>query len=230
MKVRWKTRKTMKYLANTVGRILRNKFSSMKTCAKILLDRMPLTACPALILILVFQAFLLMSCSSKTLRPYSHTDITINQLGKIAVLPLQNLTVDNFAAKKIEGLLIMDFLARGIDVIEPGEVMSVLRQYKAQPINEMPVADLQKIGEMIHADAVIIGSVGTFAINKGMSVAYPEVSVHFIMIDILSGNIVWSAWHTSGGPDFWTRHFGAEGATLDEIAREVVKDSVDTLF
>jgi hypothetical protein len=193
-------------------------------------NRRLMTKKSVIILFLIFQAILIMSCSGKTLRPFLHTDITINQLRKIAVLPLQNLTTDKFAAKKIEGLLIMDFLARGIDVIEPGEVMFALRESKAQSIDRMPVAGLQNIGEMISADAVIIGSVGTFAINKGISVAYPEVSVHFIMIDILSGSIVWSAWHTSGGPDFWSRHFGAEGATLDEIAREVVKDTVDTLF
>ena len=196
----------------------------------ILLKRKRITVTPALIFILVFQAILIISCSSKTLKPYSHRDITINQFTKIAVMPLQNLTTDKFATQKIESLLIMDFLARGIDVIEPGEVMSALRQSKAQSIDTMPVEALQEIGKMINADAVIVGSVGTFAINKGISVAYPEVSVNFIMIDMQSGSIIWSAWHTSGGPDFWTRHFGAEGDTLDEIAREVVKDTVDTLY
>jgi hypothetical protein len=202
----------------------------MQGLMKILFKRKPIIVTPAFIFILIFQVILMMSCSSKTLRPSSHKDISVNQLTKIAVMPLQNLTTDKFATQKIESLLIMDFLARGIDVIEPGEVMSALRQSKAQSIDEMPVAALQNIGTMIHADAVIIGSVSTFALNKGISVVSPEVSVHFIMIDIVSGNIVWSAWHTSGGPDFWTRHFGAEGATLDEIAREVVKDTVDTLY
>jgi hypothetical protein len=202
----------------------------MQGLMKILFKRKPIIVTPAFIFILIFQVILMMSCSSKTLRPSSHKDISVNQLTKIAVMPLQNLTTDKFATQKIESLLIMDFLARGIDVIEPGEVMSALRQSKAQSIDDMPVAALQNIGTMIHADAVIIGSVSTFAFNKGISVVSPEVSVHFIMIDIVSGNIVWSAWHTSGGPDFWTRHFGAEGATLDEIAREVVKDTVDTLY
>jgi hypothetical protein len=202
----------------------------MQGLMKILFKRKPIIVTPAFIFILIFQVILMMSCSSKPLRPSSHKDISVNQLTKIAVMPLQNLTTDKFATQKIESLLIMDFLARGIDVIEPGEVMSALRQSKAQSIDDMPVADLQNIGTMIHADAVIIGSVSTFALNKGISVVSPEVSVHFIMIDIVSGNIVWSAWHTSGGPDFWTRHFGAEGATLDEIAREVVKDTVDTLY
>ena len=183
-------------------------------------------------LVLVVQAILIMSCAGRDLKPYVHTDtdITLDQIDKIAVFPLQNLSTDKFAAKKIEGLLIMDFLARGINVIEPGEVMSALRQSNAQSIDAMTVADLQNIGNMINADAVIIGSVGTFAMNKGISVAYPEVSVHFIMIDIQSGSTVWSVWHTSGGPNFWTRHFGSEGATLDEIAREVVEDAVDTLY
>jgi len=199
---------------------------------KILFHKKPLTDNPALMLVLVVQAILIMSCAGRDLKPYVHTDtdITLDQIDKIAVFPLQNLSTDKFAAKKIEGLLIMDFLARGINVIEPGEVMSALRQSNAQSIDAMTVADLQNIGNMINADAVIIGSVGTFAMNKGISVAYPEVSVHFIMIDIQSGSTVWSVWHTSGGPNFWTRHFGSEGATLDEIAREVVEDAVDTLY
>jgi hypothetical protein len=54
--------------------------------------------------------------------------------------------------------------------------------------------------------------------------------MYLMMIDIRSGNIAWSAWHTSGGPSFWTRHFGAEGATLNEISRKVIKDAVNTLF
>jgi len=183
---------------------------------------------------LIFVLAILVSsttgCSSGKLKSYVGANIPLAQNGKIAVLPLQNLTADKFAAKKIEGLLIMDFLARGIDVIEPGEVMSALRQSNFHSVDELPVEELQNIGRMIHADVVIIGSVGTFAINKGIAVSYPEVSVHLIMIDIASGKIVWSAWHTSGGPDFWTRHFGAEGSTLDEVAREVIREAVDTLF
>jgi hypothetical protein len=35
---------------------------------------------------------------------------------------------------------------------------------------------------------------------------------------------------TSGGPSFWTRHFGAEGASLSDTANTVVKEAIDTLF
>lgn len=181
-------------------------------------------------LVLVLQVLLVMSCSGRAVKPYLNADMKISEIRKIGVLPLQNLTEDNFATQKIEGLLIMEFLSRGFDVIEPGEVMSALRQSRVQSVRKMPLDEIQGIGRMINADAVIIGSVGTFAMNKGISVTYPEVSVHLMMIEIRSGSVVWSAWHTSGGPDFWTRHFGAEGATLDEIARDVVHDMVDTLF
>jgi hypothetical protein len=184
----------------------------------------------SMVFLLVCLIMLIISCAQSNLKQYIHPETDISEFSKIAVLPLENLTSNKFADEKIGSLLIIDFLSRGIDVIEPGEVMTALREMKAIALNTIPVTDIQKIGKRINADAVVIGSVGTFAINKGISVSYPEVSLYLIMIDIRSGNIAWSAWHTSGGPSFWTRHFGAEGATLDEISKKVIKDTVATLF
>ena len=183
-----------------------------------------------LIIICACLTMLSFGCTHSSLKKYTRPQIDFTKYNKIAVFPLENLTANEFSDEKIESLLIIDLLSRGIDVIELGEVSSALRKSKVRSVRAIPVADVQKIGKSIKADAVIIGSVGTFAINKGISVSYPEVSMHLMLIDITSGDIVWSVWHTSGGPDFWTRHFGAEGATLDEVAKTVVKDAVDTLF
>jgi hypothetical protein len=51
-----------------------------------------------------------------------------------------------------------------------------------------------------------------------------------MMLDTESGDIIWSTWHSTGGASFWTRHFGAEGRTLDETSSRVVKEAFNTFF
>jgi len=151
-------------------------------------------------------------------------------LNRIAVLPLENLTPNEYADEKVRSLVIMDLLSRDVDVIEQGEVMRVLRELRIRSVESITVRDLQSLGDMLDVDVVIKGSVGTFDMKKGNAVSYPEVSIHLMLTDINSGEILWSAWHTSGGASFWTRHFGAEGTTLDETARKVIKEVFDSLI
>ena len=159
-------------------------------------------------------------------RPSTQTDA----LKKVAVLPVENYTTAKFANDKIRSIIIMELLSRGVDVIEPGEVMNTLRELKIKKVDSLPVFDIQRLGEVLNADALVTGSVSTYEIKRGMTVTYPEVSVHLMLLDSATGDIAWSAWHTTGGPDFWTRHFGAENATLEETSRKVVKEAIDTLF
>jgi hypothetical protein len=72
--------------------------------------------------------------------------------------------------------------------------------------------------------------VEAYGISRGISVSYPEVSINLRLVEPSSGNIIWSVCQTSGGPGFWTRHFGAEGISLSDSASKVVKEAMDTLF
>ena len=184
----------------------------------------------SLLLISFALLTLLISGCSNRVKQYTNPEINIIDVQKVAVLPLDNLTSHKYADKKIVGVLIMDLLSRGIDVIEPGEVNATLRIRRVQSSTSLPVTTIKEIGESLKVDAVIFGSVSTFEMQKGITVSYPEASIYLTMIDVRSGDIIWSAWHTSGGASFWTRHFGSEGATLDETARVVVKEVFDTLF
>ncbi len=182
-----------------------------------------------LLISFILLTLLISGCSNRV-KQYTNPEINIIDVQKVAVLPLDNLTSHKYADKKIVGVLIMDLLSRGIDVIEPGEVNATLKTRRVRSSTSLPVATIKEIGESLKADAVIFGSVSTFEMQKGITVSYPEASIYLTMIDVRSGDIIWSAWHTSGGASFWTRHFGSEGATLDETARVVVKEVFDTLF
>jgi TolB-like protein len=184
--------------------------------------------CPLLFTLCSLLIFIY-GCSS-SLKQYIRPNINIGNIKTIAVLPFENLTQDRHADEKIRRIVIIELLSRNIDVIEPGEVTKVLRELRLRTLASISNSDIKYIGETLGVDAVMKGSIGTFKISRGISVSYPEVSIHLMLLEATSGNIIWSVWHTAGGASFWTRHFGAEGITLDEAAKKVVKEAIDTLF
>jgi TolB-like protein len=154
----------------------------------------------------------------------------IRNIKRVAVLPFENFTSDAYAGEKIRRIVITELLSRDIDVIEPGEVTRILRDSGVRSLGSISISDIQKIGKTLGVEAVMMGSVEAFGISRGISVTYPEVTINLTLIDTSSGNIIWSIRHTTGGPSFWTRHFGSEGISLSEAARKVVKEAIDTLF
>ncbi|MFH7835552.1 MAG: hypothetical protein QXL51_03040 [Candidatus Aenigmatarchaeota archaeon] len=174
-------------------------------------------------LIIVFIGFFLFGCVHEY---YKKQDVVIK---KIAVLPFQNFTSDEYAGEKIRSLVITELLLRGIDVVEPGEVTRRLKELNT-PLYSLGISQIQNIGETLQVDAVMIGNVEKFDIVRGASFTYPEVTVNMRLIDPKSGNIIWSVRTTSGGPTLSMRYFGTEPPSLSETARKTVKDAVNTLF
>jgi TolB-like protein len=154
----------------------------------------------------------------------------ISHIKKVAVLPFENFTQDDYAGEKIRRIVITELLLRDVDVIEPGEVTRLLREMKVKSLGSVKVSEIQEIGKALNVEAVILGSVEAFGRGRGISVDYPEVTINLRMIEVNSGNIVWSVRNASDGPDFWMRHFGSEGASLSEAAEKVVKKAIGTLY
>ena len=173
---------------------------------------------------------LVSGCNETLLKQYIRPNIDYTKIKKIAVLPFENFTSDDYADEKIRSLVIIDLLSRGIDVIEPGEVLSALNELKVRSISSLSKMNIENIGKILKVEAVMIGSVGAFEIRKGISVSSPEVTVNLMLYESMSGSILWSAWHTSGGASFWTRHFGVENATLGQTSKRVIKEAIDTLY
>lgn len=168
--------------------------------------------------------------SSSSMKQYLRPDTDFRAIKAVAVLPLENFSSDKYAGGKIRSKVIIELLSRGIDVIEPGEVAMALRELRVRSIDSIRTEDIQVMEKMLNVNAVIRGSVEAFGISKGITVSYPEVSIHLTLIDAATGNIIWSVWHTTGGASFWTRHFGAEGITLDNASAKVIKEIFDTLY
>lgn len=169
-------------------------------------------------------------CGGTSKLYYVQQQFDYTNIKRIAVLPFESLTTDEYAGEKIRQSVITDLLSRGIDIIEPGEVTRTLIELKIKSLSSIKTADIQTLAKTLNADALMMGSVKAYGISKGINVSYPEVSITLRLIEGSSGKIIWSVCNTSGGPNFWTRHFGAENISLSETANKVVKEAIDTLF
>ncbi len=178
----------------------------------------------SLILVLVF----ILGCGGPAY--YTRPNADIKNIKRIAVLPLENLTAKKYAGEKVRRILITELLKRDIEVIEPGEVTRAVQELRISSISSIKIDDIKKIGERLGVKVLMMGSVEAFEVSRGISFSYPEVSINLRIIEVSSGFIIWSASHTAGGPSFWTRHFGAEVATLSETARKAVKEAISTIF
>ncbi len=61
---------------------------------------------------------------------YTKPNFELNNIKRVAVLPFDNFTSDEYAGEKIRKPVITELILRGIDVIEPGEVTKVMRELK----------------------------------------------------------------------------------------------------
>ncbi len=181
--------------------------------------------------ILITLCYLLIFLSAcETKKHYVSPAYDIKNIRKVAIFPFENFTSDEYAGEKVRRILITELLSNEIDVVEPGEINRLLREFKVKSISSIKVAEAQEIGKILGADAIMIGVVENYDVSKGISVTYPEVTIILRLIETSSGSVIWAIRQTSGGPDFWMRHFGSEGPSLSETAGTVVKEAIGTLF
>ena len=184
-----------------------------------------------LLAIVVLSVSAVCGCSSApAMRHYSRADSDFSGIRKLAVFPFDALNADEYSGERLRRLVITELLSRGYDVTEPGEVTNVMRAVLAErPRSMLTRDDVKRVAQQLKVDAVITGAAEEYKWVNGLTVSYPEVSLSVNMLDARTGDIMWSAVHTSGGPSFATRHFGVEGKTLSDAARVVVREAVSKI-
>jgi TolB-like protein len=181
-------------------------------------------------MLLAFCLFFVIGCGTTSKHYYVRQQVDYSSIKRVAVLPFETLTSDEYAGEKIRQSVITELLSRGIDVVEPGEVTRALVELKIRSLGSIKISDIQTLAKTLGVEALMMGSVEAYGISRGITVSYPEVSISLRLIEASSGKIIWSVCNTSGGPNFWTRHFGAENISLSETAITVVKEAIDTMF
>lgn len=162
---------------------------------------------------------------------YINQDIDFSYIKRVAVLPLDNLTNDRFAAEAVRHVVISELLATGlVEVSCPGDAVAALDSMKIKNVQTLNADQIKSIGKTLNVQAVIIGAVNKYGEVREGNVSAPEVTITLMMADTGSGSIIWSVTRTRGGAGFMVKHFGAKGETLSEAVLHVVREAVHTLY
>jgi len=183
-------------------------------------------------LISIFFLIFCLGCAGKG-NPdfYLNHDIDFSYIKRVAVLPLDNLTNDKFAADSVRHVVISELLTTGlVDVSCPGDALAALEGLKIKQVQSLNAEQIKSIGKTLNVQAVIIGAVNKYGEVREGNVSAPEVTITLMMADTGSGSIIWSVTRTRGGAGFMVRHFGAKSETLSETVLHVVNEAVRTLY
>jgi TolB-like protein len=169
----------------------------------------------------------------QTTRAYINPNADISAIKKVAVLPFENLTQDQFAAFKVYDAFVTELLiARYFDAVEPGEIDKAIRDLGPDAnirAGRIDVAAAQKLGKALNVQAVVLGTVEHYEMGRFGGDEYPVVSVTVRLLDVEAGVIIWMATRSEkGGPGFPFVSVG-EIHILSRLSQKVCKEIVESL-
>jgi curli biogenesis system outer membrane secretion channel CsgG len=140
------------------------------------------------------------------------------RIGRLAVLVFENQTVSLRAGQVASELLTSELLATGaVRVMDPSEVADLLRRETLDPSDAGRLPSAQRLGRLLQVSHVLIGSVTEYRYKPGLSET-PAVGITARLVDVASGEVVWTASHSRLGSS-WIREDG-----LARVAQMVARD------
>ncbi len=181
----------------------------------------------------VLLAVILMAAGCSTVRPtvFIHEEYNFAFVERVAIVPFENLSDDQGAGARLTHLFMTELLAAKVfDVVEPGEVVQALGKYPLPRKDLITMEQAKEIGKTLRVQALIIGSVNESKNNRAGGGPATVVTLQVRMVEIESGQTVWSATHTEGSRTFLSSLFGTEERSYSEVARRCVRRTIDTLI
>lgn len=177
-------------------------------------------------LVLSLIAFGTAGCAAKaSSESFLRENVDIGFVKKIAVLPFQNNSKDEFAPERIRDIVITQILAMGIfDVVDKGVVDSVLREEAVEAGKPIDRQALRRIGQRLGVEVVALGTIDLSGENRKGSMVYPEISITFRMLEVQNGEVIWQGTGHGTGDSVWRRLFGLAAYDVFEVSLEVVKE------
>jgi TolB-like protein len=161
---------------------------------------------------------------------YLKPGVAVSHIRSLAVLPFDNISGHPDAGKKVVNLLLTE-LARTelFQIADVGEVEKSLRRLRIRTTAEIDLSKLQDLGEQLHVQVVIVGSVDEYEVRPVRNGTVPIVAINARMLEAQTGDILWAISHTHDGND-WETVFGfGRIISLSQLAQIVVSEMVESL-
>jgi TolB-like protein len=170
-------------------------------------------------------------CSSKAqVQHFLREEVALDYVKRIAVLPLQNNTKEEFAAKLARDVVTTQVLAMGIfDVVDSGVVDSVLHEEGLQPGSPLNLVAIKRIGKRLGVEAVIQGSVDLAGDKRQGAIIFPEMSLTLNLVETTSAVVLWQASGHRDGNSMMSRLFGLKPIDSFKVALDLSHDLLSTI-
>lgn len=145
---------------------------------------------------ILFFVLVFMGCATS---PHIKTEtvkpIDIQKYSRIAIIPFGEDVLN--LKNSISETLITEFLSMGFDVVERSQLNAVLKELKLNISGTINTDDRKEIQKLLNIDALLLGSVV-------MGSAVSIYTLNLRLIDINSGEILWSSTYLSSTGDIKT--------------------------
>ena len=182
------------------------------------------------VLIMVISLSILSGCAGTSVIGYLRPDVTAARIKSMAVIPFDNISGHPDAGKKVVNLLLTELVrAELFEIADMGEVESSLRRLRIRTTAEIDLLKLRDLGEQLNVQVIIVGSIDEYELRQERGGAIPIVAVNARMLDVKTGDILWTISHTHEGDD-WETIFGFRRIiSLSRLAQIVVSEIVESL-
>ena len=143
------------------------------------------------------------------------------RITRLAVVPFDNQTPAPRAGAVASDLIVSELLATGLAAVaDPSEVSEALRRENLEPAEPGRLPSAQRIGRLLQVSHVMQGSVTEYRYKPGLS-EVPVVGMSARVVDVASGEVVWTATHARSGSN-WLAEDGL-ARVAQAIAREMAQ-------
>ncbi|MDY0350780.1 MAG: DUF799 family lipoprotein [Desulfobulbaceae bacterium] len=168
--------------------------------------------------------------AKKTETSYAREEVDLAYVARVAVLPFQNNTPDNFAALRIRDITTTQILALGLfDVVEKGVVDSVLQEMAIDQNRPIDSLLLKKLGNRLEVNAFVHGSVDDIVQVSQGAFSYPQVSLTLRLIDSETSMVLWQSSAHRTGYSLIDRLFDLDPQDSYEITIALIRDMLRTI-
>ncbi|MCX6638918.1 MAG: hypothetical protein NTW14_00325 [bacterium] len=168
-------------------------------------------------------------CSGPTV--FLDRSYDFNFIGRVAVIPFDNLSNSQGAGKQATLIFITELLAtETFAVVEPGETAKALNEINAGKSMSLDLDQMVKLGKRLNVQGLIIGTVSESSSLRSGGVTVPVITMDLRLVETETGSTVWSAGRTVGRPSLVSILFGIGGKSTSETMQACVRSLLKTLI
>jgi hypothetical protein len=183
--------------------------------------------------LLVVVAFSLAGCGMPFFgksKAFVRENVDFGFVKKIAVLPVENNSKDEFAPELVRDIAITRILAMKLfDVTDKGVVDSFLREEAIDPGKPLDTPTIKRLGQKLGVQGLLLTTLDIAADSRKGTMNYPEMSVTLRLVEVETGLVIWQAGGHQSGDSFLRRLFGLSGRDKYQVTVSLVEDVLHTI-